>query len=106
LDLLRVDEPQPPVGSDHDAVEQVELRHLEHVLQGADLVAAAAEHGRAGRGAFVGDGRVIVMPARASAAALASAVGVAPAASVASADVLHAAPAFPPLSVEYRWSPP
>jgi hypothetical protein len=36
------------------------------------------------------------MPARAFAA------GVAPAADVAPADVLHAAPAFRPLSVEYR----
>src|SRR5205807_1745804 len=75
LDLIRVDEPQTPAGSDHDAVEQVEFRHLENVLQGTDLVAGAAEHGRAGHGALVGDGRVIVTTARTPAHALVSGEG-------------------------------
>src|SRR6202034_2777770 len=65
-----------------------ELRHLENVLQGADLAAAAAEHGRARHGALVGDSRVVVT------------LGGAPVIGVAPADVVHADPVLPP------WSPP
>src|ERR1035438_6544091 len=78
LDLIRADEPQTPVGSDHNAVEQAEFRHLKDVLQSADLRAGAAEHRRAGHGALIRDSRVVVTLDGASA------VRVAP------AGVLHA----------------
>ena len=60
LDPVRVDEPQPGAGVDHDPVEQVQLRHLKHVLQRADLVPAGRKHSRSGDRGLIGNSRIVV----------------------------------------------
>src|SRR6266516_7011730 len=60
LDLAGVDEAQPPLGGDDQAIEQVLPRHPEDVLQGADLLPGHGEHGRAGHGGTIGDSRLSV----------------------------------------------
>jgi hypothetical protein len=60
LDLAGVDEPQPPLGGDHQAVEPVFLGHLKDMFQRADLRAGLGEHGRAGHCGTVGDSRLSV----------------------------------------------
>jgi hypothetical protein len=45
-DVVSIDQPKPAGRGDHEPVEDVGLRHLQHVLEGVDLGAAGAQHRR------------------------------------------------------------
>ena len=58
--LVGVDEAQAAVGGDHDPVEDVDLRHLQHVLEGADRGAAAAQHRRPADRRLIRDRQIVI----------------------------------------------
>jgi len=58
-DLIGVDEPQAVLGGDHDPVEEVEVGHLKHMLEGADLGAGTAQHRCAEHRRLVGNRRLV-----------------------------------------------
>src|SRR5262249_8956905 len=58
LDPVGVDEPQAPVGGDHDPVEEVQPGYFEHVFERADLPARPGQHRRSRHGGPVGNSRI------------------------------------------------
>src|SRR5215472_1741727 len=55
LDPVGIDEPQTPVGRDHDPVEEVQVRYFEHVFERADLLAGPGQYRRSGHRGLVGN---------------------------------------------------
>src|SRR5436305_6468058 len=62
-DLIAIDEAEPAVSIDRDAVEQVELRDLQHVMNRAEGLPLRTDHGRAHGKGLVGDRITFVHPA-------------------------------------------
>ena len=58
--LIGVDEAQAAVGGDHDPVEDIDFGDLQHVLEGADRGAGAAQHRRPPGGRLIRNGHVVI----------------------------------------------
>jgi uncharacterized protein (DUF885 family) len=58
--LVCVDETQAAIGGDHDPVEDVDLRYLQHVLEGTDRGTATAQHRRPADRRLIRDRQIVI----------------------------------------------
>jgi hypothetical protein len=59
LHVIGIDEPQAVPGRDHDPVEDIDFRHFQHMLKGADLRARASQDRGPAHCRLIGDWHLV-----------------------------------------------